>query len=110
MEGKGVYLLCLPSTRLIAMKYSGCFSQSAGTSGPAFIATASDMKQMIQQLVPIRTSNADQVGHHCLGILEMGSHKTLNEWEMQERREQITHHCDLVNGLCVVGNRETCRC
>lgn len=39
VEGKGVHLLCLPSTRLIAMKYSGCFLQSAGTSGQAFIVT-----------------------------------------------------------------------
>ncbi|RMC09268.1 hypothetical protein DUI87_14276 [Hirundo rustica rustica] len=42
------------------MRYSGCFSQSAGTSGQAFIATVSDMKQMTQQLVPKRTTNADQ--------------------------------------------------
>lgn len=98
-EGKGVHLLCLPSTRLIAMKYSGCSLQSAGTSGQAFIAAASDMRQMIQQLAPLRTANADQVGHHCLWILEMGSHKTLNEWEVQEGREQVTYHCDLANAL-----------
>lgn len=69
MEGKDVHLLCLLCTRLIAMKYSGCFLQSAGTSGQAFITTASDMKQMIQQLGPIRTTNAGQVGHCCLWIL-----------------------------------------
>lgn len=63
------------------------------------------MKQMIQQLVLIRTINADQVGHQCLWILETGTHKTLNEWEMQKGREQIMYHCDLANG--VVGNRET---
>ncbi|KAI1235573.1 hypothetical protein IHE44_0002453 [Lamprotornis superbus] len=40
---------------------NGASLQSAGTSGQAFIATISDMKQMIQQLVPIRTTNTGQV-------------------------------------------------
>lgn len=37
---KGVHLLCLPCTRLIATKYSDYFLQSAGTSGQAFITSA----------------------------------------------------------------------
>lgn len=92
MEGKSVHLLHLPPTRLIAMKYSGCFLPSAGTSGQAFIATVSDMKQMIQQLVSIRTTNADQVGLCCLGFCTWGHTrlKMSGKCKKGESRSRIT--------------------